>query len=1035
MAVIRQQTQVFNKPVGVRRINTGEAELWETVASEANKFSERAYLSASAEAKKVGKEQAMAVSSSDIVALDPITNKPVSYKPPPKYGEIAAGAYQEIINARFQQSVDNELVAQGARYAKFARNADEYNELISSHVANMINADSENTYFSRYISEAGTSYAASTYTSMKAAELENERESIIRADRANGFDSMAAIKEAITSGATNHEDVLISIDKQTARYVRLYASKGITFDQYTSSVDEINSLKLLSAHTSLSQQFSEFDSVQKAEFLSVLATPEKIKNIPWLNQEDKFNLENITVDALIDTKPETLANALESVGARSEEYVNTSIDSAVTKLLPQLDYVTSIEDINQIVKQTPIEIRSGLKKELINHMVSMRIDFATETEFDINRFQLELNRPNPDAASIKALLDEHWKSTNELVPDTAELAKFLIDIGNDGRKDILANLSKKIVHINKRNDLEVNKQSEKLQVNARKLKVSNNPFIDFRNSKEYILKSNITDKNSEINKLENVFGHRMSEIASTYNVPYNELKKIKSILDNPSDHDSTDLSANAKAALITYQEANSIIPTVVSRQIDARLKDVEEGVENRLEQIKLQSITNGIENQSKIQPDDLKFFQDKIFGKDFTITSDNLEQSKILFNGLLDNNMYPAVKNYFENAIGSTNEEDLNKAVGLWFQYANGQTTSNGTQYKGDRLKNVIDRNIYNKYAAAHYTAKKENILPSTALAELNAYDGNISQDILSDLKNGEGGTHSSLYRVFDDRNMSPNYKYELIAAMKMGKARNQTIDKEYLDNLIDNYTKNSLTRSDSNVLSPTIDGASEYALSMHIGKNELLESYSNLADAIIQNDPNSMLIGETTTFDQLRQVIRDSTGLNSGLIVGTVLEALGIQEGSYDASANLLNQDRIRKGLDTIQAHIVWKPDVLSFNNEQPKWTAGYIDDNERWVAIEINDEPWVLKRSSTDGEKSQVLFLANQNHTNALKGGSFNEESKKFLHKSFIEVLAARAHFEKPSQLKKLPEYSEMLEVYTEQEIIEIFNAKRNEYLGVTN
>mgnify|MGYP000547584139 CR=1 FL=1 len=32
MAVIRQQTQVFNKPVGVRRINTGEAELWEQVA-------------------------------------------------------------------------------------------------------------------------------------------------------------------------------------------------------------------------------------------------------------------------------------------------------------------------------------------------------------------------------------------------------------------------------------------------------------------------------------------------------------------------------------------------------------------------------------------------------------------------------------------------------------------------------------------------------------------------------------------------------------------------------------------------------------------------------------------------------------------------------------------------------------------------------------------------------------------------------------------------------------------------------------------
>ncbi len=61
MAVIRQQTQVFNKPVGVRRIDTGEAELWEQVAATANEFSERAYKKDVIAARQAGAEEAMSL--------------------------------------------------------------------------------------------------------------------------------------------------------------------------------------------------------------------------------------------------------------------------------------------------------------------------------------------------------------------------------------------------------------------------------------------------------------------------------------------------------------------------------------------------------------------------------------------------------------------------------------------------------------------------------------------------------------------------------------------------------------------------------------------------------------------------------------------------------------------------------------------------------------------------------------------------------------------------------------------------------------
>ena len=84
MAVIRQQTQVFNKPVGVRRVNTGEAELWETIRAEANEFTRRAYNDAAQNAQKVGAEIAEGVELEGITTLNPITGCLLYTSPSPR---------------------------------------------------------------------------------------------------------------------------------------------------------------------------------------------------------------------------------------------------------------------------------------------------------------------------------------------------------------------------------------------------------------------------------------------------------------------------------------------------------------------------------------------------------------------------------------------------------------------------------------------------------------------------------------------------------------------------------------------------------------------------------------------------------------------------------------------------------------------------------------------------------------------------------------------------------------------------------------
>ena len=102
MAVIRQRTQVFNKPVGVRRINTGEAEMWEQVSQQADMVGQEMYRRAAIKAQEVGADNALAIENLNITTIDPLTGKPEAFSAPNGFGEIATAAYQDVITQRFE---------------------------------------------------------------------------------------------------------------------------------------------------------------------------------------------------------------------------------------------------------------------------------------------------------------------------------------------------------------------------------------------------------------------------------------------------------------------------------------------------------------------------------------------------------------------------------------------------------------------------------------------------------------------------------------------------------------------------------------------------------------------------------------------------------------------------------------------------------------------------------------------------------------------------------------------------------------------
>ena len=106
MAIVRQKTQVFNQPIGVVRADASDDAVGRAIANSASNLANLAYREAAIEAEKAGQEAGGAPSRTDIVTIDPTTGRPVAYQPPANFGRIAARSYQNMIDRRFEESIN-----------------------------------------------------------------------------------------------------------------------------------------------------------------------------------------------------------------------------------------------------------------------------------------------------------------------------------------------------------------------------------------------------------------------------------------------------------------------------------------------------------------------------------------------------------------------------------------------------------------------------------------------------------------------------------------------------------------------------------------------------------------------------------------------------------------------------------------------------------------------------------------------------------------------------------------------------------------
>jgi hypothetical protein len=195
MAVIRQKQQVFTKPIGVTRMNTGEAELWESVSRGAGAIQSLAFKENSRLAEQFGIDEAKKASLS---AINPVTKQPESLEVPDGYGTIAQEAYKRVIEKRYTNSIQTEIEEQAASLAIKYPNPNSYDTQMSKYVQQMSESNPE---YAGFIEDSGGLYLARTKTSlMKQAHVKARARA--GAQISSDFDGLLSnVNELASSGS------------------------------------------------------------------------------------------------------------------------------------------------------------------------------------------------------------------------------------------------------------------------------------------------------------------------------------------------------------------------------------------------------------------------------------------------------------------------------------------------------------------------------------------------------------------------------------------------------------------------------------------------------------------------------------------------------------------------------------------------------------------------------------------------------------------------------------------------------------------
>jgi hypothetical protein len=1017
MAVIRQRTQVFNKPVGVVRADAGAAQIGNAISSAASRISQLAYREAAINAEIAGQAAAKSQPSDKIIAINPDTNMPEAYTPPASFGTIAARSYQNMIDRRFEESILNEFATRGSEFAKSSTTADQYKNRMSKYIEEMYNAEGEATPYSRYIQEAGSEYVASTYSALAKKQAEAAKKALKNQQLMSGYLDEKKLANLIAAGGSD-EDILALSSSLRAKYLDLRNTNNMTFASWKSANDRIDGLQGLSANNNLIDIYSTLSPSDQSMFKLGLTSPSIMARLA--DKIDNNNLEALAVAAKTTTSIPTLLAGLDSFASLSEEYVENEVGNIISELAPTISASTTVDDISaMILKIEDDDVAEQVGTELFSDWIEKNLDVAGKTASDLDIISEALqNEASPDYQAIADLIggdrDAFGRSHGDIV------AGMIQTMTQKQRSNLASEISDRRAALSRMEGVADLEKENRLRQSLIDFQNATNLNASFQSALSNIEASGLdeTTQQTLITAARENFALQSRVRADRIQLTTVDLEELKDAVTQ----EETNLTGNAKQAYDLLREAYKFDPASTSAYLDRKLKASTNQNNRYINGVRIDAIESNI---SDVSPDELAFYDKQLFG-DVIVTASNMFDFPQIVDGLNQGVVLPSAKVALESALTSNNEENLNAGIQAFERYSNLEAvTEDGRRTTLDIMRKNLSPESYALYSAISQSARAEGVEPLAIALEFRNYDGNIDADIKTDL---ELPKNANIGRALDAYPMSANYKKEILAMLRMQKVRGNVITEDSISSIIDSYT--SKMRTDPNVIGSYIGDSTVYSRNNFFADSEITAHREEITDLLADSGLFNDLLKGGTALDSAAAGFANIVGGNLLLTSRAIVEEFTSGVG---ASEELSDRDRLRRGLQALNIELSYKPVVSSFNQGQPMYEVGYINDYGGFEPIIVNDTALTLEKPRVQADrKADMRFQSLNNLQTAVKADA-PAGSKAIAEINYIATLNHMTEEMFLSDSSKMREYNK---IFGEDDMaLNIFRTKKESYNALSN
>ncbi len=386
MAVTKQKRSYINQPIGVTRFETGETQMWETVANTAGQLNQLALKEGAKQAEQRGLDAAMAVEQVNLIGFDAETGAPKALDPSLfSGGIIARDAYKKAIQTRFRDSIEIELKNKAAELQlEYRYEPSKFREEMSRYVADM--HENAQGKWKETVKVAGTAIVNSTGLYIES-ETKKQQDTVL----GNHFINKAQkILDVEIDAILNSGDLNIAFDKARQISDEMYeellnASSANQGYVISSKVAETFKNQAIAKLTTRKLQ-SEFNNPENLIPLNIDGNNSRINILSALEAQNSDELnptEQTVYNKIIEFSKEN-PSVLTTVVKENRNFILNQNKNAII----QQNRMTSIEWANQADK---IDAQSDMVDDYFSsNNFAEKIQTGGEIDRDLEALESEL---------------------------------------------------------------------------------------------------------------------------------------------------------------------------------------------------------------------------------------------------------------------------------------------------------------------------------------------------------------------------------------------------------------------------------------------------------------------------------------------------------------------------------------------------------------------------------------------------------------------------------------------------------------------